>query len=346
MRQHPHQFKITLIVFLILVLNYLHYAISAPLTDLHAILFRLNYLPIVMAALWYGWRGGVSAALLITLILLPDLVLFHWHVSLDLSSSLEILLYNVVGAVTGALSSAEMRQRQKYNETVAQLAKAEHLAQIGQMAASLAHEIRNPLQSLQATAGMLEGNLKTESRRKELASILGEEVKRLNRLVTDFLQFANPKPPFWVETDLNHLVEKTAELIQLRLAETSITVHLALKEGLPSYRMDPEQIQRVLLNLLDNAIEAQGREIQVSTDSSKNAVFVNVMDDGKGIEAADLPHIFEPFFSRSSQGTGLGLSICRKIMEAHHGAIWCRPNEEKGCTFTLMLPIANEQICK
>ncbi|MCH8295665.1 hypothetical protein IH992_31670, partial [Candidatus Poribacteria bacterium] len=218
MRQDHTRLKITLIVLLILVFNFLHYQLSAPLTNLHYIIFRLNYLPIVMAAFWFGWRGGVGAALLITLILLPDLFLFHWKVPSDLNSFLEIFLYNAVGLVTGGLSSAEMRQRQRYNEMVVQLAKAEHLAQLGEMAASLAHEIRNPLQSLKPISSMLETDLKTESRRKELAAILREEVERLNRLVTDFLQFARPKPLLLVETDLNHLVEKTVEIIQLQLS--------------------------------------------------------------------------------------------------------------------------------
>ena len=339
-QEHP-RLKITLIVLLILIFNYLHYEISAPLTNLHHIIFRLNYLPIVVAAFWYGWRGGVGAALLTTLVLLPDLFLHHWTMPLDLNSYLEILLYNMVGAVTGALSSAEMRQRGKYNETVAQLAKAQHLAQLGEMAASLAHEIRNPLQSLQPTASMLEGDLKTESRRKELAAIVREEVERLNALVNDFLQFARPKLPLLVETDLNHLVEKTVETVQLRLSSSLIHLDLSLMQGLPTWRMDPQQIQQVLLNLLENAIEVIGDEgeIQIATYRSKDAVFVDVIDNGRGIDEVDLPHIFEPFFSRTASGTGLGLSICQKVIEAHEGRIWCRPNEEKGCTFTFMLPL-------
>lgn len=361
MRQDYNVLKITLIFLLILVFNLFHYVLSAPLTNLHHLIFRLNYLPIVVAAFWYGWRGGVGAALLITLILLPDMFLFHWRVSSDLNSLLEILLYNVVGTVTGMLSSAEMRQRQRYNETAAQLAKAEHLAQLGQMAASLAHEIRNPLQSLQATTSMLneaksraaglEGDLKpalersegTESRRNELASIMREEVERLNALVNDFLQFANPKPPLGVETDLNHLVEKTVEIIQLRLSSSSIPLHLSLMKGLPNCRMDPEQIQQVLLNLLENAIEAVEEEgqIQIVTRYQSDAVFVDVIDSGKGIDPADIPHIFEPFFSRSARGAGLGLSICQKIIEAHQGKIWCRRNDDKGCSFTFSLPMVN-----
>ena len=384
MRQDHTRLKITLIVLLILVFNFLHYQLSAPLTNLHYIIFRLNYLPIVMAAFWFGWRGGVGAALLITLILLPDLFLFHWKVPSDLNSFLEIFLYNAVGLVTGWLSSAEMRQRQRYNEMVVQLAKAEHLAQLGEMAASLAHEIRNPLQSLKPIASMLETDLKTESRRKELAAILREEVERLNRLVTDFLQFARPKPLLLVETDLNHLVEKTVEIIQLQLSSQrmdkpalepstkpalehspslhsrinfgfegqlrerikgcpSIFFHLSLMKTLPTCQVDAEQIQQVLLNLLENAVEAVGEAggIQIVTRRSLDAVLVEVIDDGKGIDSVDVSHIFEPFFSRSTEGTGLGLPICQKIIEAHHGWIKCRPNSDKGCTFTFSLPMDN-----
>ncbi|MCZ6677503.1 MAG: ATP-binding protein [Candidatus Poribacteria bacterium] len=343
MREDHARLKITLIVLLILIFNFLHYAISTPMTKLHHIIFRLNYLPIVMAAFWFGWRGGIGAALLTTFILLPDLVIFHRQALFDLNSYLEVILYNVMGVVIGMLSSAEMRQRHKYNETVAQLAKAEHLAQLGQMVASLAHEIRNPLQSLQPTASLLESDLPTKSQRKELTGIVREEVERLNTLVTDFLQFANPKPPLWVETDLNHLVEKTVEMVQLQLSPTSVPIRTALTKDLPPCRVDPEQIQQVLLNLLENAIEAVGDEgrIEITTAVSQNAVFVDVIDDGRGIETADLPHIFEPFFSQAAGGTGLGLSICQKIIEAHRGKIWCYPNKETGCRFTFRLPIGN-----
>ncbi len=94
MRQDHTRLKITLIVLLILVFNSLHYQLSAPLTNFHHIIFRLNYLPIVVVAFWFGWRGGVGAALLITFILLPDLFLLHWRKPSDLNSFLEIFLYN------------------------------------------------------------------------------------------------------------------------------------------------------------------------------------------------------------------------------------------------------------
>lgn len=345
------ELKPALIFAMILLIAYLHYVDAPPLSDIHHVIFRLNYIPIILSAFWFGFRGGVIISAIVTFIHLPDLIIFHTPG--DLNSYLEVFLYNVIGWLTGYLVSDQTRRKEKEKELERQLAKVEHLANLGQMAASVAHEIRNPLQSIKSAAQVLKDSLPQNDKDKsdkndkndkkiELMQMMIEEINRLNVMVGDFLVFARPKNPILIEADLNHLVEKTIEIAKFKRGLNPNQVKLNLSDNLPDCRFDPEQIRQALINLILNAIQASGEdgEVLIVTRSHEEFVVVEVIDNGPGIEESELKNVFLPFFSKKEGGTGLGLSICQKILEAHGGKVEIRNNQPgKGCTASIFLPI-------
>jgi signal transduction histidine kinase len=337
------ELKPALIFAMILLIAYLHYTDAPPLSDIHHVIFRLNYIPIILGAFWFRFRGGVITSAIVTFIHLPDLIIFH--IPGDLNSYLEVFLYNVIGWLTGYLVSDQTRRKEKERELERQLAKVEHLANLGQMAASVAHEIRNPLQSIKSAAQVLKDSLPQNDNDKngkkvELMQMMIGEINRLNVMVDDFLVFARPKNPILIEADLNHLVEKTVEIAKFKRGLNPNQIKLNLADNLPDCRFDPEQIRQALINLILNAIEASGEngEVLIVTKSHEKFVVVSVIDNGPGIEESDLKNVFLPFFSKREGGTGLGLSICQKILEAHGGKVEIKNNQSgKGCTASIFL---------
>ncbi len=210
--------RIVLLVIFVTGISVLHYVTPLSLPMLHDIYQRLYYIPIIMAAFWFGLRGGVGCALIVSVAYAPHL-LFQWgeHIEMELEKYLEILLYNVVGGVTGLLSQRErMRayqvqqtalglersyeklstQSERITEMEGQLRKAERLSTIGELAAVLAHEIRNPLGSIQGTAEILKDDFQPGDRKYEFLEIMVKESKRLNNVVEDFLRLATAAAGF------------------------------------------------------------------------------------------------------------------------------------------------------
>ena len=179
-----------------------HYLAPLYLHSLHDIFQRFYYLPIILAALWFGLRGGLACSLAVTFLYVPH-VLFQWgdHMDIGVEKYLEIVLYNIVGGVTGLLAQKE-RQRsqelQQQSEKVmaieTKLRRAEKLSTMGEMAAVLAHEIRNPLGSIRGTAEILKDDYLPGDPKHEFIEIQIKETERLNRVVEDFLRMARPQP--------------------------------------------------------------------------------------------------------------------------------------------------------
>ena len=208
--------RIVILAAFVTGITVLHYFTPLNLPMLHDIYQRLYYIPIIMAAFWFGLRGGVCCALIVSIVYAPH-VLFQWgeHIQMELEKYLEIILYNVVGSVTGLLSQRERirtyqlqqtaiglersyeklsLQSERITEMEGQLRKAERLSTIGELAAVLAHEIRNPLGSIQGTAEILKDDFKPGDRKYEFLEIMVKESKRLNNVVEDFLRLARPQP--------------------------------------------------------------------------------------------------------------------------------------------------------
>lgn len=223
----------------------------------------------------------------------------------------------------------------------AQLIRTERLAALGQLAAGIAHEIRNPLTSINILIHSFTEGFPPEDARSEDLRVIEEEIHRLNEIVDQFLRFARPSPPLLEKADVSPVFEETLQLLRPQIERQRISVvndlHL-----LPSAPIDKEQMKQVILNLLLNALQAMpsGGQLtlrgEVSDDSRWLKLFVR--DSGIGIPPEDINKLFDPFFSTREGGIGLGLSIAHRIIDQHHGKIEVESDTGKGTLFTIWLP--------
>jgi signal transduction histidine kinase len=222
------------------------------------------------------------------------------------------------------------------------------LADLGAVASGLAHEIRNPLNSLYINSQILEEMLgalpEGTDRKEELLSLARANMKvteRLNDILSQFLRFARPTAMESVVTDLNRVVSDTLRFLEVDFARRGIGLESVFhQDPLPLFA-DEKQLRQVLLNILLNAEEAMDKEpkiIRVTTGSERGQPFVRIADNGRGISRQDRKQIFRLFFSTKKSGTGLGLPIVRKIVREHGGKISIRSREGRGTTVMISLP--------
>jgi two-component system, NtrC family, sensor histidine kinase HydH len=343
----------------ILFVTALHFATPLDRITLHEIYQRLYYIPVIAAAVLFGLRGGVSAALFASVAYIPH-IWFHWqHRDYDysLNQYAEIVLFNLFGIVTGVLSDRGRRARERAERTAAELQRAyaelretfeqllqvERLTSLGELSAAVVHEVRNPLGSIRGAIEIVEDELAADSSRREFTEIIKREVERLDRLVKEFLNFARPPQPMIAPADVNEIVRSVTTLIKQRAEAQNTPVEIDLASGLVSVRVDAEQIKQVLLNLVINALQAMpnGGRLVLRTQRAENAmVAIEVEDEGGGVDQAIISRLFDPFFTTKEKGIGLGLSIAYKIAAQHGGALTVR-NGARGAIFQLLLPAAD-----
>jgi signal transduction histidine kinase len=238
---------------------------------------------------------------------------------------------------------AEMRSRLSASQR--RLLDAEKLASVGKLAASVAHEIRSPLTSLRLRVFSVQRALGDSHRQRDF-QLISEEITRLDSIVGSFLEFSRPRDPAPQRCDIHALLDRTAELLAYKLEATNVSIERQDDPSLPEVFADPQQMKQVLMNLLNNAIEALrgGGKIHLATCCGKDAkgldiVRVLVQDSGPGIPREVQESIFDPFFGTKEEGTGLGLWIARRIMTEHGGGIDLKQSTASGTTFSLWLPV-------
>lgn len=223
-----------------------------------------------------------------------------------------------------------------------QMSRAEHFATLGELAAGLAHEIRNPLAGIAGVMNIVARDLPASSPAREVVDEVQDEVEQIDRFVTELLNLARPKPPEFSAADLNATVEHAWLLARQQASARGVEVELVRGPELPRVEHDVAQINQVVLNLLLNAIQATPRagRVSVAVAGGNGRATITVADDGEGIAAAHLGEIFRPFFTTKKTGTGLGLSLARRIVEEHGGKIEVESAPQRGSRFTVELPLA------
>ena len=232
----------------------------------------------------------------------------------------------------------EQRAKQQ-RELEEQLHQAERLAALGQMVAGVSHEIKNPLGIIQSTAELL-GRMKDASETQtRLSGVIREESVRLNRIVTEFLDFARPQTPQFKKVQLEEVLKKNLTFLQPELERKSIRVEHNLDGRSIPVHGDRDLLYRAFLNVFLNAMQAmeEGGRITVRVEAAKNLWLVEIGDNGCGISKENLKRIFNPFFTTKEKGTGLGLSIVQKIVEGHRGAMTIESQEGKGTLVRIQL---------
>lgn len=244
-------------------------------------------------------------------------------------------------------NEALRRANEQLFDVQRQLGQAQRLATMGQLAATFAHEIGTPLNSVSVHLQLLARSPGlTEQDRQRLVTIDGQ-IRRLVQTVEERLALTRGKARRLEPTDLNELVRSITDLMAPVLAAKGIACDFAMEGVLPKVQAEGHQIQQVLLNLLTNAVDAMptGGSLRVETGMADNTVFLRVADSGPGIPPEARVRIFEPFFTTKEQGegTGLGLAICRQIVEAHRGTIEVTDTPGGGATFEIRLPLALDE---
>jgi hypothetical protein len=222
-----------------------------------------------------------------------------------------------------------------------QMSRAEHLATLGELAAGLAHEIRNPLAGIAGVIEIIGRDLPSTSPARAVVKDVRLEIAQINHILTDLLQTARPHPPAIRRSDVNTTVEHAVMLARQQALSKPIEIAFKKNPSVPEVEHDSDQIHQVLLNLMINAIQAiEGSgKIVVEVGSHDTWATITVSDTGRGIFPEHLPNIFRPFYTTKGDGTGLGLSLARRIVEEHGGHINVASTVGKGTRFVVTLPI-------
>jgi two-component system, NtrC family, sensor histidine kinase HydH len=266
------------------------------------------------------------------------------------------LLLPVVGYLTQELAEANREAARRAEAAAQQLAEAnsnlreaeatvrrtERLAALGQLSAGLAHELRNPLGTMKASAEMLAKQVEPANEvAREMAGFISSEVDRTNQLVTRFLDFARPMSVRLEKTDLAQLIDEAVDEIGKHVPPLNVAIYKNYSPEIPPFLLDAQLMERVIYNLLLNAAQASppGGSITVKTRESEGTVEIAVIDRGSGIEPRHLENIFNPFFTTKSTGVGLGLAIVSKIVDEHEGKIAVESEPGSGTVFRIYLPL-------
>ena len=237
------------------------------------------------------------------------------------------------GKILLARNVTAIRQLEK------EVARSRHLNAIGSLAAGVAHEIRNPLSSIKGFAVYFRQRLSGNKEDEETADIMIAETERLNRVISQLLEFARPLTLKKEPTNMMDLVRHTIRLVEAEAWKNAVAIDIQAYEDLPLAIIDPDKIKQVLLNIFLNALSAMpdGGRLSVELAAQKDNMDVTVSDTGTGIKEEDLPLIFDPYFTSKPAGTGLGLAVVQKIMDAHGGVVHMESRAGSGTKVTLRL---------
>lgn len=363
--------RIGLLSLSILAISLLHYLTPLHLHYLHDIFQRFYYLPIILSAIWFGLRGGLTCSLAVSIVYAPH-ILFQWGggLTLEMEKYLEIVMYNVVGGITGLLSQRERERSIELQKTARgleesynalrlqseriitieeQLRRAEKLSTLGEMAAVLAHEIRNPLGSIRGTAEILRDDYLPGNPKHEFIEIQIKETERLNHVVEDFLRMARPQAIDMGRCSLREELEMIITLTGSDARERHIKLVLEPFTGNALVRGNGEKLRQAFLNIIINALQAtpENGSVTISllpTETDSGSCYeIRFRDSGPGINEETLQRIFEPFFTTKPEGTGLGLVITKKIIEAHGGTLEVESGIGAGTVISVRLPVLPEE---
>lgn len=333
--------RLWLIVLMVVIISVLHYSTTITMGYFHEFYKLLYYLPITLAAFHFGVRGGLITSLSISLIYLPHLM-FQWRAEFphDIGRFLEIILYNIIATLTGWLAENERRERTRYQKAADELEKsyqqlqeqseqlreieeqlrhAERLSVMGELAASLAHEVRNPLGSIRGAVEILENDIPADNPNREFVGVLKKEVSRLNEVIDNYLGLAHRVPEKVTTFDFAAAVHSVISILAAAARKQKIHFRFQLPNGAITVRADEAKFRQVVLNLLLNALAASPAEseIHLRADLQKVSGLLNFLieDHGAGMTPEVLQKAMQPFFTTKANGTGLGLPISKRIVE-------------------------------
>ncbi len=325
--------KWILLILLVAGITLLHYSLDQGQYYYHVFYGELYFLPIVLAAFWFGLQGALVVSITITVCYLP-FVVQHWQgfSPEDLDGILSLLLYNGLAVLTGILKDRETTASNK-------LLQAENLAVMGRSLAAVAHDMKTPLMLIGGFAGrILKKTAPADPARRKLALIV-EETEKLEILTRDMLDFSKPLVLHPVREDFNQTIRKALTKTEQTARNRNVEIRYRTFAETVRLHYDPLRLEQVLVNLILNAIETSpaGTTVEITISQSPGGITLDVADNGCGISFIDRQKVFDPFYTTKKEGTGLGLPIVKKIIEAHDGSLQILENSDCGTIFRINL---------
>ena len=343
-----------IIVVLMAVLTLVYYAGQTPLAqvssfftdafphDLHRVLFLL---PVVYAALLFRIRGAVGTSVAFLVIVLPRTLYSPYADPLarPVLFALFTALIGMLAAVLMDQVDEERRIVRRLKESQEQLIQAEKLTSLGQLAASVAHEVNNPLAGVLNYTKLLEKKLAGDTLEKgpalDYLSKMESEVNRCSRIIRNLLDFSRQAEPRLQPVNINQVLEHVVAMVGHQAQMQKVEIVKEFGSPLPEVMADFDQLQQVFLNLALNAIQATsgGGKLTLRTSAVDGQVEIDVQDTGSGISRENLSRLFTPFFTtkEKGKGVGLGLAVVRRIVEKHRGRVQVQSEVGKGTTFSV-----------
>ena len=315
---------------------------------MHHVLTDPCYIPIVLAAIWFGLRGAIFTTTVIAAFSLINAVFVPSGNPYELMSDyVEIIFFYGIGAISGIVLDKDRRLRRMLEETRRNLNQAERLAIVGQMVASIVHEIKSPLVSIKGAAQILRYDSISDKQKAEYTGIIEKEAQRLDNVVHGLLTYPRPSSSVLEKIDVREPL--TAVKKQLGFQSEMHNIQIVLKsDEVPMIKGDREKLYQVFSNIIINAMQAMPQDGKIELScfqdniNSKTSVKIVIADDGPGIARDVLSNIFRPFYTTKNDGTGLGLAIAKTIITEHGGCINVESTEGKGTKFIITLPVLKE----
>ena len=346
--------RVTAIALGIAVVSLLHIGTSAHHAERHAVYEYLYYAPILAAAYWFGAAGGLLTALVATVAYIPHIrTMWADNAVYTASQYGQVVVFHAVGGMVGLLIGRQRRltdearhaattlehTNEELRASHQQLSRAERLSALGELAAGLAHELRNPVAAIKGAIDILASRAPADTPEAEFTAVAGRELSRLDDLLDEFLAYARPQAPVLRDTDLGPLVTHIVALLQTEAARRGVNLHADV-EPVAHVVADTSQLTQVLLNALLNSLQASppGSTVRVVTRERPDMVEIAVEDEGSGLSPEAVARAFEPFFTTKPSGSGLGLAIAHRIVTAHRGTIAVAPRLPRGTLVTIAIP--------
>ena len=370
----------SIIIVLVIIVSVLHYTTSTMKWQYHLVYMQAYFIPILIAAFQFGIKGGLGIAIMVSIIYLPHIML-HWGglVENNLMRFLQIILYNVIGFLTGLKAQREKEETIKYKNTAdqlknsletvkqqsdklveleEQLRQTDRLAVVGELTSTLAHEVRNPLGAIRGAVEIIVDEQTSIDKKSEFSKILIEETERVSTVLENYLSFAKKKKQQESEYVFQEIIQNVVMMLRTQARKRKIDIESIIPEDPILLKGDPNDLWQILMNVILNAVQAIGEEgmirlrleenediksdqmVEYSTlHKSDKFLRLTISDSGAGITKDDLEKIFKPFYSTKVNGSGLGLSIVKRIADSNKWMITVNSIKDSGTEFVLIIPI-------
>jgi len=335
--------KITVIGVLLFVITLFHYSAPHQWYLFHTVMGHAYVIPIIIASYWFALKGGLISSIAAGILFSPHIPSQFKEVEVD--KFIGLFVYAVIGAVTGILSGKLQKQAEEIYDAGEHLHATARLSSLGELAASVAHEIRNPLGAIKGAVEILQDDFPKEHEKYEFFEIISAEVKRLNRIVEEFLGLARPRQVAHRSLNLLELIRAVSFLVSFKAKKRKVQLAVNIP-GHIQVTGDPDLLKQAFLNIFLNAVESieNGGTVSINARDNETDVLVEVADTGPGIPTEVIKKMFKPFFTTKGEGTGLGLSIANRIFCGHGGSIAAESHAGDGTVMKIRLPKAERDL--